>query len=149
MDKVNIQKGELELLAYLHEHVEGYGEHDRLRAEEVIKAMGVTAADFRKAATFLREFGLVGIVEKPHRSTSSQGVMMGGIWLTGQGENFMRQLEADLAGKLATAPDAEPGTATKITTKVAGWLYDVSKDVIADVLATYVNRVTGITGTTA
>jgi hypothetical protein len=49
------------------------------------------------------------------------------IWLTGDGENFMRELEN------------QPGIAQKITVKTAGLLYDTARAVIVKVLGDFLS----------
>lgn len=144
MDQVNIGKDELTLLAYLHEHCKGFSHTYKIRPDEVRSAISMSEADFRKASTFLTGFDLIGVDEKGVFSGQKRSVLIG-VWLTSRGENFMRQLEADLAAELAKVPESKPGMALKITTAVAGGLWDVSNKVIASVLATYVNRATGMT----
>jgi hypothetical protein len=107
---MNITAHELLLLAYLHEHATGYTPSDLLEREHLTDmktVLDVPDADFRKNATYLASFGLVTIKEITFESSQGSSVEVLGVGITGFGEEFMRQVEAELSKE-------KPGTIQKI-----------------------------------
>lgn len=121
----NISKDELAILAYLHEHAEGYTQEFQMTPGEVAQAMRIDLPKFQKDASYLAAHGLVGMQAMDASSDEGRLFLFVGIWLTGDGENFMRELEN------------QPGIAQRITTKTASAIYDTAKAVIVKALGDY------------
>jgi hypothetical protein len=128
---VNISKAELTLLGYLHEHAEGYDVKGQFPPTEVAKALDVTDEQVQRATSFLKGYNLVGTLDT--HSSKFHGAIA--IWLTQEGENMMRKVEADLEAELLNAPDYQQSVGVRITTKAAGWLMDTAKGVVIAVVA--------------
>lgn len=121
----NISKDELRLLAHLHEHAVGYGEGFNFDSRVLLQALEMDESGFTKTVTYLSAFELVGArISRAGDGAATQSLIRW-VWLTGHGENFMRELEN------------QPGIGTKITSKTASFLYDTAKGVIVKVLGEF------------
>lgn len=113
----NISEEELSLLAYLHEHAKAYGQHGRFGPKEIIDALKFDDTTFVKHVSYLVEHDLIGI-KTMDVSTMKTGPKhrIIGVWITGTGENFMRELEAQpgIARKITVASLKELGKAERI-----------------------------------
>jgi len=125
----NINEDELSLLAYLHEHAGGYGEHCRIEPKKIMAAMNFDDPAFVKHLSYLEEHGLAGY-KTMDVSTMKTGPKhrIVGVWLTGDGENFMRELEA------------QPGIATKITVAVIKEIGKAGRDIAIGVLTAHLSH---------
>jgi hypothetical protein len=125
--KANINEDELKLLAYLHEHAEGFGESFQINTKAAAETLGFDDQSFRKHWSYLEEHGLVGTSRIRERSTGV--VVIATRYLTGLGEDYMRELEN------------QPGIAKKITVKVVteGWatIQSVAASVLGEVVKTH------------
>jgi hypothetical protein len=118
----NISKEEFNVLAYLHEHAEGYTDLFRVEPQIVAKALGVDMKTFNKDLSYLAAHGLIGVrTQEPDWEKAS----IAGLWLTGDGENFMRELEN------------QPGIARKITMGTVNAIYDAGREIIVKLLAEF------------
>jgi hypothetical protein len=96
---INISADELTLLAYLHEHATGYTPADiltRKPMQDMLTSLNLSLPEFRKQVTFLASFGLVGVSEIVFTNTMGGGAEINGVGITGAGENYIRELEAEL-----------------------------------------------------
>jgi hypothetical protein len=116
--KANINEDELKLLAYLHEHAEGYTEEFQLTPGEVAEEMQIEFKKFAKDASYLASFGLIGMNTIDNSSLDGRSYGFMGMWLTGHGENYMRELEQ------------QPGIARKLTVGAVSELWEMGKGTI-------------------
>ena len=107
----NISTDELRLLAYLHEHATGYTEQFRFEPQEVCTALEITEEQIKKDTSYLASHGLAGmqVVDFGTRR-SPHAFELNSIWLTGDGENYMREIEVQVEKE-------EPGMFKKIGVK--------------------------------
>lgn len=93
----NISTDELKLLAYLHENANGYTEHFRFEPQDVCAALGINDEQVKKDTSYLVSHGLAGmqVVDFGTRG-SPHAFELNSIWLTGDGENYMRAVEAEV-----------------------------------------------------
>jgi hypothetical protein len=89
---IRLTKQELEILAYMHEHAEGFGALDAVPDESICAALGCSKAELRKSQTYLAYWGLVALAETNVADQSA-------CYLTGAGENLMRHFEEELRQK--------------------------------------------------
>jgi len=126
----NISKDELRLLAYLHEHATGFDKRHGLKAAEVVRALEFSDDELRKHASYLAGLGLIDM----RRFTMLIGppdYELKGIWITIKGENLMRELES------------APGIARKITSKAASAIFDMSREIVVNVVSEFMSRWVG------
>ena len=128
---VQISKTEMCLLGFLHEHGTRYDVTGQFNPPDVAKALGVTDEQVQRATSFLKGHNLVGTIDT--HSSLFRGAIA--VWLTQEGENFMRKVEADLEDELMKAPDYQPSVGVRITAKAAVWLMDTAKGVVVAVMA--------------
>jgi len=121
MTEIHLDEKELELLAHLHETVEGYDHHFKVDPKGVMAALSVDEKQLRKSASYLEAFGLVGTTKIDVTTFQSAEFLFAGIYLTGLGEDFMRALEK------------KPGVPKKITLGVMKELWTVGKGAISSV----------------
>ena len=114
MNNANISEAELTLLTYLHEHAKGYTEEFGIPAPIAEGDLQVPAQQLGKDLSYLVAHGLAGrkVVTNPgfqrlvHDNTGQLVPLKFIMWISGDGENFMRELEA------------QPGVARRLTTTV-------------------------------
>jgi hypothetical protein len=128
----NINENELKLLAYLHEHARGYGKDFKVDIGEATKAAGFDLLQFGRHASYLAEHGLVGISVMDVERFSEDDIIYEGLWLTGQGEDFMRELES------------QPGVPKKLTVSAISEGWGAIKSIAASLLAEYTKHKLGI-----
>jgi hypothetical protein len=128
---IRISKAELELLSYLHEHATRFDRSQQFQPTQVATALATTPEQLQKSLSFLSGYGLVGTIDT-HNSVFSGAIA---IWLSQEGENLMRKVEADLEDQLLKAPDYHQSRGIKITLKAAGWLMDTAQQVVVQVVA--------------
>ncbi len=122
----NINEDELKLLAYLHERAEGYDENFRFEPEPVGSELSIDDRELRKIASYLVSHGLVGM----EASRFDNGdVLLHGLWLTGAGEDYVRELEA------------QPSVSKKITVAVVKEMGNALRTVAVAVLTQWVNSI--------
>jgi hypothetical protein len=100
----NISQSELSLLAYFHENANGFGKEFGVSPDKIRQALGTSEDDFVKDVSYLEEHKLVGSLHL-NLSTMNRAAFykLGSVWLTGLGENYMRELErAQGVGKRIT-----------------------------------------------
>ena len=137
----NINENELKLLAYLHEDATGYDVEHQIPSEHIMQGLGmedleISGRELRKWASYLEAHGLVGMVKDHEVTFETEGeTPIAAVWITGSGENFMRELEERLK-----AEKKEPGPAKTITAKVVqeGWV--VLKGIAVNVLSEFVKK---------
>ncbi len=119
----NINDDELSILAYLHECAKAFGEHGRFEPKEIMQALKLDDPNFVKHISYLVEHDLAGIktIDVSTMQTGQKHRIIG-VWLTGKGENFMRELEA------------QPGIARKITVASLKELGKTGRDIAVAVL---------------
>ena len=108
----NIREDEFLLLAYMHEYATGYTSEFSLDPETVIKALAVSREQFLKNLSYLVAHDLAGMNTLDASTFGDPNAfLLQGFWLTGRGENYLRELEN------------QPGLPQKITVKVikGGW----------------------------
>lgn len=114
----HINEDELKLLTYLHEHAKGYGERFGLSDKAAMGAIGMDEPAFKKAYSYLQEHGLAG-----HRIDTAGTVWIDcGTYITGLGEDYMRELEK------------APSIARKLTVGALKQLGNVVQDVAVKAL---------------
>jgi hypothetical protein len=131
----NINDDELKLLAYLHEHSAGYGSTFPYVPGEIAQAMTVAWELFIKNASYLEEHGLVGLRVLDASSTDGPAFIQDRIWLTGDGENYMRELEERLK-----VEEKQPGPARKITMRVVAETGSVLRSIAVAVLTDFTEK---------
>jgi hypothetical protein len=134
---INITLNELKLLALLDEQATGYTEGDLIigkKLEPVLKEMNYSEPhkEFRKALTFLASFQLLGIRQSVFENSGGSSAEITGIWVTGIGTNYLRQLEVELNKQ-------EHGKVHKLTGKAVSLLGSVGQAVAIKVLTDYAN----------
>ena len=126
--KANINEDELRLLAYLHERAEGYDENFQLDPAIVGKELVLDAPQLAKAASYLASHGLVGMETADTSTFSGRSFLFNGLWLTGTGEDYMRELED------------QPGVGKKITVAVVREMGSTLRTIAVGVLTELVKR---------
>jgi hypothetical protein len=101
-----LNETELKVLAFLHERATGYDRFHCVHAKDqngLAKEIGCDNAAFAKAVSYLGSWNMVGDLDRHARdpATKEKFRRMGGgaihsLWLTGDGEAYMRALEAQL-----------------------------------------------------
>lgn len=112
---------EMKLLAYLHEHARGFGPNYPMDPAEVQAALELDQRAFHRAASYLEQLGLVGIRSELAESFAESELFLFGIWMTGMGGNFMRNLEN------------APGVGHKVTVAVVGQAWKIGTDTVVRV----------------
>jgi len=128
-----ISRDEFAVLTYLHQNAEAYDESSAFEVDEIAKVTGLDPKDVKKSASYLSSVGMARLTRPTDVTYGNMNDFV--VFLTGNGENFMRELEDRLLTTLQRAPDVKPGSLAKITTKVGGFVYDTGKDIIAKALA--------------
>lgn len=118
----HISKDEFTLLAWLHENAEGYSDEFSYTEDELANHLGWERLTLRKAISYLDGLELLGAESI---STYGNPIRFVRVWLTADGENFMRELEA------------QPGIAKTITTKTVGWVWETGQQIVIGVLTAY------------
>jgi hypothetical protein len=120
----HIDEGELKLLAFLHEHAEGYTEHFALDPADVEKELDVSIDRLKKDASYLAGHGLAGITTLDTSTYGSgRSALLVGLWLTSAGEDYVRALERD------------EKVGRRLTAKVVAELWGMGKGILASVAA--------------
>ena len=134
MMNANISTDELKLLAYMHEHATGYTENFSFDAAEVCVELTITEEQFNKDLSYLASHGLAGM-STADASTYGElnSFILTGVWLTGDGENYMREVEAQVEKN-------EPGKFKKIGMKAVEIGGDLVKAVAIKVLTDKLSR---------
>lgn len=136
MKSYNISREEFAVLTFLHEHAQAYDPSGSVDVTNVAKVTALALKDVVKAISFLASLGLVGLATPSRLTFATEGQCF--VYLTGDGEQMMREVESRLADEIDKAA-AEPGPAHKITTKIGGVVYDVGKAVIVKVLTDWMS----------
>jgi hypothetical protein len=113
--KANINEAELSLLAYLHEHARGFNEH-YLSVTKIIQTdLELSDAQLHFQSSYLAAHGLVGVNATFVGSLGDQHPVIRGLWITGLGEDYMRELEAapGVGKKLGAGMVREMGAALR------------------------------------
>jgi len=125
-----ILTSELELLVWMHEHANAYGQSGAWYAGNIADAMGMSLDALTKDASFLAGYDLVGMAfldfsasgtENPFRIPQE-------IWLTSPGENYVRILEG------------RPGVMQRLTVGTLKKLGDVAVKAAGTLLAEVVKQ---------
>jgi hypothetical protein len=128
----NINEDELRLLAYLHEHAEGYDGNFAFEPENVASALNFEMPAMKKNSSYLAAHGLVGMSAADTTTMTARGFIFVTVWLTGLGEDYMRALEK------------EPSVGRKLTVGAVSQMWDAGKGIIvstaAQLLAEYVKH---------
>ena len=118
---------ELKLLAYLQEHSEGSGQRIGLDPKPIAKDLRIGPEQLTKDSSALKGHSLAGVRGFRADPERLEAVKVSSIWLTGRGEDFLRQLEAD------------PGVGRPITVamvmQMGGALTDIAAKVLTEFLA--------------
>ncbi|HEX5243545.1 MAG TPA: hypothetical protein VFW23_09825 [Tepidisphaeraceae bacterium] len=123
--KANISQDELGLMAYLHEKARGFSQGFALDPTEVANALDIPFTQLQKDSSYLAGKGLVGLNEADASSSDGPASILFGLWLTSDGEDFMRELEA------------APGVATRITVAVVKETWSGMREIAVGVLTEY------------
>lgn len=128
--KSNINEQELTLLTYLHEQAQGFGKEFQQPADAIMAALNLTADQLRKAGSYLQEHGLAGVVVTPVVTFDQEGqVEVESLWLTGLGEDYLRELEA------------APGVGSKLTVAAISEMWGMGKGVIVAAAAKILSEI--------
>jgi hypothetical protein len=127
--KIQISRNEMRILGYLHEHAKGFDDRFMFQPNALIASLGITSEDLSRDTSFLAEHNLVKLQVRRVISIAS-GFQIHGLNLTGEGENMMRNLEAEMEDQLLKSPDHKPGLGAKLTVKTAEFLWDSAKGVV-------------------
>lgn len=113
--KANINEDELKLLAYLHEQAAGCGKGFQLIPSEVAGQLGFDDQQMKKVASYLSDHRLAGITGTSFENSKGQDFYLEGIYLTGLGEDYMRELENQpgVGKKITVAAVKEMGSALR------------------------------------
>lgn len=120
--KANISEDELKLLAYLHEHARGFNKHFHIEAKALLADLSLTDDQLKCHSSYLEAHGLAGVTASFVGSLGDQHPIIRGIWITGLGEDYMRELEDS------------PTVSRKLTAGVVTETWGVLKAVAAKVL---------------
>src|SRR4051812_5003639 len=101
----HIRESEQRLLAYLHENAVGYGPAGELNPKQVMRDLRLPEPELKKQASYLAGLGLLDVRAISQTTFGPSTHNMVGIYLTSEGENFMRELEE------------QPGIPARITVK--------------------------------
>jgi hypothetical protein len=94
---VRISKLELRLLGFLHEHARGYDGRYQFRPIDIRNALETDQGQLERDTSFLAQHRLAGVrtLNQTTFATAQTGAFkLVGLWLTGEGKNLMRKLEA-------------------------------------------------------
>jgi hypothetical protein len=105
-----IEEGGLKLLACLSEHAGQVGQRFWLDPKPVVRSLGISQEEFALASGYLVEHGFAGkrMFSVGADTAPVASVRCCAIWLTGSGENHLRELQAS------------PGVGGKLTVGVVG-----------------------------
>lgn len=125
--KANINEDELQLLAFLHETVTGFGPSFAIAVRTVELGLGIDSEQLKRNASYLMEHGLAGVqgVGNLQITTGRRFFTATEIWLTGTGEDYMRELEC------------QPGIAKKVTVAAVKEGWSVIRDIAVRVLSAH------------
>jgi hypothetical protein len=123
--KANINEDELKLLACLRENARGYSDDFQFDPALVQSELNVPEEELVKNASYLASHGLIGLQVAVTRD-GCEGI--GSLWLTGTGEDYMREL------------DAAPGIARKVTVAVVAEMGKTLRDIAVAVLSNHFTR---------
>jgi len=113
-----INEDELQILAWLHEHATGYGQRHQFLLSDVGQGVGIDKDLLPKPLSYLEEHGLVGVHAIDVSTQVGDEYVLEGVWLTGIGEDYMRELEA------------QPGIARKLTVGAVRELWGMGKGIL-------------------
>jgi hypothetical protein len=118
--KANINEDELRQLAYLHEHATGYTDDFQIDPDNVRVELVVTDEQLAKHASYLAAHGLAGVSVVTTRD-GYEG--LSSLWLTGDGEDYMRELES------------QPGVGKKVTVAVVKEMGNALRTIAVQILS--------------
>ena len=137
---VNLSEGELKLLAHLHENAIGFDDTCQFDPAAVRTALDIDEPTFRRQVSYLASFRLVGIEEEgvePFDKSSPSSIITG-IYLTGAGENFMRELEqAPSIGRKLTV-----GVVSELWAMGKGTIVSTSGQILAEFVKQFLRYIT-------
>jgi len=128
--KIQISRNEMRILGHLHEHAQGFDDRFRFKPEDVATAIGISDEQLRRDTSFLSEHGLVQLKLVNLSNNDFIDHRLVGLNLTGDGENLIRNLEAEMEDELLKAPDYSQTIGAKITVKSAEFIWDTAKAVL-------------------
>lgn len=114
---ININEAEMTMLAYLHEHATGFSDAYAFDPEGVMKSLEMESPAFEKTLSFLEQLNLVGVSSESFNDDFGRAIF--GIWISGSGENFMREIEK------------APGISRTLTVGLVKELWGLGKGVLA------------------
>jgi len=120
-----INADELSLLAYMHEHAEGYTAEFPIDIDATMQTLGVDQKHFIKDLSYLVDQQFAGWNAIDTSTYEGRSFEMESFWLTSRGENYIRDVES------------QPGFAKKITVGVVKEGWGLLKGIAADVLKNY------------
>jgi hypothetical protein len=121
----NINEDELRVLAFLHETVAGYDENFELDPKAVGKSLALDEQQLAKTASYLASHGLVGMATADTSTFNGHAFLFTALWLTGKGEDYMRELEA------------QPGIGKRITVALVRETWNTLRPVAVGLLTAY------------
>ena len=131
------------MLAFLHEHAQGYDERFIFNRERLTKGLGTSIEQIQRDSSFISAHGLV--VVKTMGPVVNAGLPhLVGIWLTGDGENMMRTIESEMEDQLLAAPEYSDSIGARITTKTMGTLWDSAQGVVVAIVSKWVETKMGM-----
>ncbi len=136
---IQISKDEMRLLAYLHEHAQGFDDRFAFHPAKIATDLGITKPQLQRDSSFLSSHGLTGVRSLNMTTFNAVTHSLSDIWLTGHGENLMRTLENQMEEQLLNYTE-EPSAAGRITLKVMSFLWDKSQDIVVGIVSQYIGN---------
>lgn len=90
--ETRITDDEAAQLAYLHENAAGFAPRYCYTVDHLARETGLDEARVVRAVTYLEQWGLVGF----NSDWAADADVIGGVYLTGLGEAYMREVESRL-----------------------------------------------------
>jgi hypothetical protein len=124
----NISETEMQILAYLHEHAAGYDDNYPFDCDTIKRELAMDDVTFRRAVSFLDQWRLVGLRGEKVRNSQAHNFLLGQIWPTGLGENYVRDVEES------------PNVGRRITVTVVKEAWGIIKPVAIGVLGIVIGK---------
>jgi hypothetical protein len=129
--KANITEDELKMLAYLHEHAGGCGERHSMGGAQLCRELGLADKQLSGNLSYLEGHDLAGARVTDASSFNGQFFIINSIWLTSNGEDYMRELEN------------QPGVPKKVTLAVVKQMGTAFRDIAIGVLTNWLTKPPG------
>ncbi|HZK81851.1 MAG TPA: hypothetical protein VFC46_12305 [Humisphaera sp.] len=130
-----LSRNEFVILSHLHDKALSFNADGALDLSDVATATGLSISEATKAASYLSSIGLTGDARPKMMTLAAARTRL--IYLEGNGERFMRELEEEHLQQWLEQTNEQPGTIRTITVAVASIVYDIGKATIAQTLANF------------